>query len=122
VLRVGRGPESVTQDEINWELESADFVKSFRHPNIVKILSIATDQPWRNIPGAVANYIQMELGQTDLQHFISLKKKGDGGALSLQQYFSVLIDVLSGLAFLHEKHVIHRDIKAANSALFLLPD
>jgi serine/threonine protein kinase len=36
------------------------------------------------------------------------------------QVLSVLDQVLSGLAYAHEKHIIHRDIKPAN--IYLLPD
>ena len=93
-------------------------VKSFNHPNIVHVLSVSTGIPWRMTQyGKEANFIQMERCQLDLQSFI-LNLRKESNTISVQQYFNILIDILSGLVYLHSKQLIHLNIKAANSSSF----
>lgn len=112
---MGRGPYALTQEDIDEEIRNARRVKSFDHPNIVHVLSVSTDVQWRMTQHMKkANFIQMERCQIDLQSYI-LDLKTESATITIQQYFNILIDILSGLNYLHSKHLIHRDIKAANS-------
>lgn len=61
--------------------------------------------------------MQMERCQLDLHSFI-LKLRKDSNTISVQQYFNILIDILSGLVYLHSKQLIHLNITAASSTYF----
>jgi serine/threonine protein kinase len=111
VMRITRGPNAVSQDEIETELQNARKLKALRHRNIVSVLSFAADAPWR---GTTASLIEMEKCKTDLDSYIR-KLNLDCSQIRWRQYFDIMLDILSGVNFLHENHLIHRDIKAANS-------
>jgi serine/threonine protein kinase len=101
----------LSQEDIDCELRNARKIKSWKHPNIVKVLSITTDDVW---DGHLANFIQMEKCQINLSEKVMWLKR-DKTTIEVGEYFNILTDVLEGLKFLHGKGIIHRDIKEKNS-------
>ena len=104
----------ITQDDINCELDNARLIQRLRHRNIVEILSLAADVSWRDADGRSANFIQMEMCQRDLESYI-IGLRRENKTITLREYFLILVDIVTGVAHLHKNHLIHRDIKAANS-------
>jgi mitogen-activated protein kinase kinase kinase 3 len=79
-----------------------DLLKSLDHINIVRYLGAETDgthlhifQEW--VPGGSVTSL--------LQKF---------GPFSMQVVRAYLFQILSGLAYLHDNHILHRDIKGGN--------
>jgi serine/threonine protein kinase len=114
VLRLSRGSNNITADDIECELENARRIQELRHRNIVEVLSVSGDVAWRDWDGRKANFIQMELCQYDLETYIA-RLRHDHKTITLREYYSILLDVISGIDHLHRSYLIHRDIKAGNS-------
>ena len=57
-------------------------------------------------------YLVFEYLKHDLQGMINMKLD-----FSMAQIKCIMLQVLQGVAYLHQKHVIHRDIKGANILL-----
>jgi serine/threonine-protein kinase len=76
------------------------------HPNIITVYDLA------DLDGRL--FIVMEfLEGEELKKIIAQKR-----ALSLEQKLSVMVQVCSGLAYAHQRGIVHRDIKPGN--IFLL--
>ena len=103
----------MTRDDIHCEVQNARQIKSWEHQNIIRILSVADEVEWRDTS---ASFIQMELCTQDLDTYIRCLKR-EKVKLTMTQYFQIIIDVVSGVVFLHQNHLIHRDVKAANSKI-----
>ena len=71
------------------------------HPNIVQVYDVRTT---KNATYIVMQYIEG----------ITLRKKVTEEKLSLSEKLKILYAVASGLAFAHQRNIIHRDIKADN--------
>jgi serine/threonine protein kinase len=90
---------------------------SFDHPNLVRIYDFGTNVVTVNEAGSFRYYdelyIVMELsrGQT-LRDFLKLS-----GPVPLQQCIAIGIQIAEGLAEIHAKGVIYRDLKPANTML-----
>ena len=94
--------KSEQTDELLLEIE---LIKTLGHPNIVKYYGTHIDKEKCNI------HIFMEwMSGGSLSDII----KGFGGYLQVGTIRSYSRQILSGLAYLHENKVIHRDIKAGN--------
>ena len=111
-LRVPYDLHEFTQKDVDSELSNARKVKLNKHPNVVDVLSVSSDILWN---GRLTNLIQMEQCQTDLYRFIS-RHKQENTTIELRKYYNIIADIFGGLTHLHKIGLIHRDIKAANSA------
>ena len=87
----------------------------FRTPQFVHILD---DGPTYDVgdDGVVRKSIIMEMANGDLRQFTSSRLRADW-----TQALQFLHDMLKGLSYLHEKRVVHRDLKPGN-VLFVCPD
>lgn len=81
----------------------AGILSTFQHPNIVKLLSYGVTENGRNY--MVLEYIE---GKT-LENLLAEKK-----ILAFDELMPLFIDLLSGLAYAHERDIVHRDLKPAN--------
>jgi serine/threonine protein kinase/tetratricopeptide (TPR) repeat protein len=93
---------SVNLERFNREIQ---FAATLQHPHIVPVLTAGVAD---GLPYYVMPFIEGEsLGA-------KLKREGE---LSIQETIRILNDVLSALAYAHERGIIHRDIKPDNILL-----
>jgi len=93
-------------------MKNARLIKSHPHTNIVNILSVAESMVW--LDGHPANFVQMEMWEMSLEFYIHDLKR-TRKKITLSEYFDILIDVLSGIVFVHENNWVHIVIQAGNS-------
>ncbi|KZV64677.1 hypothetical protein PENSPDRAFT_656389, partial [Peniophora sp. CONT] len=94
--------EGLKEEEVRQLMKEVDLVKSLRHPSIVKYEGMARDKDTLSI---VLEYAENgSLGQT-LKAF---------GKLNERLVASYVVKILEGLDYLHQSHVVHCDLKAAN--------
>ena len=88
-----------------------DFLTSCEHPNVVKHLSTEKYSLWKNI------VLVMELMDCNLRRYLS----GLGETpLADEIEVSLCKNVASGLAYIHSKQIIHRDLCGDNILLKLI--
>jgi hypothetical protein len=88
--------------------EEASLFSKLRHPNVVQFIGygVKESQP----------VIVSELMSQDLRSYLDEKKKnaGEGPPLPLLVAMNILLQVAEAMNYLHEKGVMHRDLKANN--------
>ena len=107
-------PKAVTEF-----VRECQLMSTLRHPNIVQFLGVAF------FPGSRLPALVMERLLTSLHDLLAPDKPPPSGAVTPLSFFSmalkcsVLHNVASGLAYLHERSppVIHRDLSARNVLL-----
>src|SRR5438477_6646085 len=104
----GGSTEKQRQERLARFQREAKAAGSLAHPNIVTIYEVGEDNG--------RAFIAMEYleGQT-LRQRIDVE-----GAVAQNEAVRIILEVLDGLAYAHEKGVVHRDIKPDN--IQLLPD
>ena len=87
-----------------------EFLKSFQHPSVVQHLSTEKH------PKSGGNILVTELMDCNLRSYLS-----NFGEKSLASYCQVSLskDIASGLAYIHSKKIIHRDLCGDNILLTL---
>ncbi|KZV59483.1 kinase-like protein [Peniophora sp. CONT] len=94
--------EGLEEDDIGQLMNEVNFVKSMRHPNIIKYEGMVRDD---NTLSIVLEYAENgSLGQI-LKAF---------GKLNEVLVASYVVKILEGLDYLHRSDVVHCDLKAAN--------
>ena len=82
--------------------KEAEMASKLDHPNIVKVLDFGDEDGLLYI---VMQYVE---GET-LERILHAR-----GKLSLQEAFSIALQILPALGYAHEKGIVHRDIKPGN--------
>ncbi|MHB8277094.1 MAG: protein kinase domain-containing protein [Candidatus Humimicrobiaceae bacterium] len=94
--------DEVSDKEKIYERFSQEGLLNLNHPNIVKILDAGVHEN--------TSYIVMEyIDGRDLEDLIKSRNK-----LSVNEALSIFTQLLSALAYVHNKGIIHRDIKPKN--------
>ena len=104
----------LTAKQTESTLNEIRIICSVSHPNIVEYHDAFVDEANKDL------YVIMEfLGGGDLSDNIEYMQKSNG-KFSEKQIWGYVLQILQGLAELHKRGVIHRDVKPAN--LFLSAD
>ena len=90
-------PESIIRFE-----NEARFSSALNHPNIVKIFNYSE---YKNLPFIVNEYIK---GRT-LKEYLDVKK-----SFSVKETCHIMLELCDALMYIHNKGIIHRDIKPQN--------
>ena len=91
-------------DEQDSVIAEIDLMRQLKHPNVVQYLGVSVD-----VENCIVNIFQewMPLGSVE-----TLIKRY--GPLPMGTVRTYVRQVVEGLVYLHEKNIIHRDIKGAN--------
>lgn len=95
-------------EDLQRDLDELIALRSLQHPNIVQGLAVGHFSS----VDATMLYVAMERADGSLQDRLS------DGLLTSAEAISLAKDVASGLAFLHSKKRVHRDVKPANILRF----
>ena len=98
------------KNEIPLEVEVNSILPP--HPNILPLLGVAHSRDGFSI------YICMELADKSLYHYLHEEKKKP----SLQQSTNWAAQIASGMDYIHDCGLAHRDLKSANVLLFETAD
>jgi len=89
--------------------EEVRVMKSLNHPNIIRVYSVFDD------PSSAKLYLIMEYlegGQV-----LHLDATGEGEAIEVEKLKKYVVGIAQGLQYLHNKGIVHRDIKPQNILL-----
>ena len=96
-------PEAAAGEEFRRFETEAHLLAGIDHPNIVTIFDFGKDQSTGNF------FYTMTFVEGE-----TLRQRLARGPLSVEDACALGIEILDGLAQLHDKHIVHRDVKPAN--------
>jgi serine/threonine protein kinase len=79
--------------------------KSNSHANIVSVFRLG------DVKDSALFYIDMELCDGNLEQFMRDRR----GTIELNDVWNIMVQVTSGLAYIHSQGEVHRDMKPRNS-------
>jgi cell division cycle 2-like protein len=85
-------------------LRETNVLMSLRHPNIVRVKEMVVG----STPDKV--FMVMEYMEHDLRVYMDNLKE----PLSLSEIKCIMVQLLSALSYMHERWVVHRDLKTTN--------
>ena len=103
------------------ERESS-LLKKLHHPNIVAFHAcfVMASVPAMKAPDSVCVVMSL-CGGGDLHQFIRARGKAEEGPFPEQQVMWWLVQCLLALRHMHDRHVLHRDLKTSNMFLSRRP-
>ena len=113
----------ITKQDIENEAITIEKLRKYkRHRNIVTIFRHGwlVSHARGNVPLPVY-FIDMELGDQNLDQYIKGRYSRANGKLSLLEIWVIMLDIAAGLDHLHRRAIIHRDLKPANGIIDLFP-
>jgi len=103
-------------------LRELNVLRGFRHPRILLLLTVCNNVPGAFLElGLVTEW--MERGSLE-DIFKNDREESEGGNLirqeciaTLERQLAVAVDVVAGMAYLHQHNAVHRDLKSGNVLL-----
>ena len=96
------------QDTLDRFKQECEYLETFKHPNVVRHLATIT-HPKTGIP-----VLALELMDCNLRQFFS---SPSGKDLPFLTQKSLCRDIASALAYIHSRHIVHRDLCSDNILL-----
>lgn len=94
--------------ELNFmEIRELIIMKKIRHPNLINLIDYKFCREDRSV------WILMDYLPTDLAKFFE-KKKSDSKVMNEKFFKKIAFQILDGVRYLHQKNIIHRDLKLEN--------
>lgn len=105
-LKVMSNFEEMSEQFVGRFLREIELLKQMDHPHIIKLYDMGTLE----MNGENRHYIALEyFPGVNLNHHVRIK-----GAFSWQKTAQVLSQSLQGIGHMHQKNILHRDIKPGN--------
>ncbi len=105
-LKIMLAKIAVDEKARNTFLREIEVTKSLSHPNVVKLIDT----------GAIGSVFYFLLEYCDGGSIYDLMRKR-GNRLPLAEAGPLMLQAIDGLAYIHEMHVVHRDLKPQNILL-----
>ena len=96
------------QDTLDRFRQECEYLETFKHPNVVRHLATIT-HPKTGLP-----VLALELMDCNLRQFFS---SPSGKDLPFLTQKSLCRDIASALAYIHSRHIVHRDLCSDNILL-----
>mmetsp|Transcript_25471 Transcript_25471/g.78405 ORF Transcript_25471/g.78405 Transcript_25471/m.78405 type:complete len:339 (+) Transcript_25471:221-1237(+) len=90
-------------------IREISLLKELSHPNIVALHDV--------VYAHSKLYLAFEFLDQDLKHYMDSTRRQSWGGLEPAQTMSFLFQMLCGVAYCHERRVLHRDLKPQNLLL-----
>ena len=91
-------------------LKEVMILQNLDHPHIIKYFHSFIEQDWL--------YILMEYAQGGDLHSLMRKKRSEHKHFSENQIWRWAYEIWLGVKYMHEKSIIHRDIKSLSEYIF----
>jgi len=83
--------------------------KADSHPNIVAVFRLG------EVKNSALYYIDMELCGGNLDQYMRDHSPASTSPIAIDQIWDIMVQITSGLSYIHSSGEIHRDIKPRNS-------
>jgi serine/threonine protein kinase len=111
--KVFRHPQNTSRKDVENEV---NLLAKLQHPNVVQFIGYTFKE--------TQEVIVLELMREDLERYLASRMAGNEGRppLPLLGAVDVMLQIAHGMNYLHESHVMHRDLKARNVLISVVKD